>query len=128
MFNADLGTARCDFPGGSAQDLYKSTRKLLSLPDDYKIWTGHDYPSSSRQDPVPYMSVCEQKQRNRYLQEEVSEQVFLEMRRERDAGLSEPKLLHASLQVNIRGGRLPSPSSKGERSFHMPLRLGSTQL
>jgi len=128
LFNADLGTARCDFPGGSAQDLYMSTRKLLSLPDHYKIWTGHDYPSADRQDPVPYMSVREQKQRNRYLQDDVSEGVFREMRSKRDAGLNEPKLLHASLQVNIRGGRLPSPSSQGDRFLQMPLRLGGTLL
>lgn len=127
MFNADLGTARCDFPGGSAKALYQSTRKLLSLPEHYKIWTGHDYPSVDRQDPVPYMSVQEQKQRNRYLQDGVSQQTFEDMRRERDAGLKEPKLLHASLQVNIRGGRLPSVSSQGQRFLQMPLRVESAK-
>jgi hypothetical protein len=71
------------------------------------------------------MSVREQKLRNRYLQDHVSEQIFQEMRSERDAGLSEPKLLHASLQVNIRGGRLPTPSPSGERFVRVPLRVGN---
>lgn len=88
MFNADLGTARCDFPGGSAKDLYHSTRKLLSLPDSYKIWTCHDY---------PHMSVADQKQRNCYLQDYVTKQQFLDMRSQRDLQLQEPKMLHPSL-------------------------------
>ncbi|KAL1582276.1 hypothetical protein WHR41_09234 [Cladosporium halotolerans] len=123
VFNADLGTARCDFPGGSAKDLYHSTRKLLSLPDNYKIWTGHDYPSNGRMCPVPYMSVADQKQRNRYLSDIVSEQDFLHMRTQRDAQLKEPKMLHPSLQINIRGGRLPAPMPSGERTLTFPIRL-----
>lgn len=106
VFIADLGTARCDFPGGSARDLYQCTRKLLSLPDHYKIWTGHDYPSAERKCPVPYMSVAEQRSSNRFLQNNVSEQAFLDMREQRDNTLREPKLLHASLRANIRGGRI----------------------
>lgn len=105
VFHADLGTARCDFPGGSASALYQSTRKLLSLPGHYKIWTGHDYPPADRDCPVPYMTVGDQRQRNRYLLDNVSERQFLNIRSQRDAQLKEPKLLHASLQFNIRGGR-----------------------
>lgn len=127
VFNADLGTARCDFPGGSSKALYQSTRNLLSLPSHYKIWTGHDYPSPERQCPVPYMSVEDQKQRNRYLRDDVSEQTFQEMRNERDACLGEPKLLHPSLQINIRGGRLPKPSPQGEYFLRLPLRFGNVR-
>jgi glyoxylase-like metal-dependent hydrolase (beta-lactamase superfamily II) len=122
-----LGVARCDFPGGSAKALYQSTRKLLSLPDHVKIWTGHDYPSATRKEPVPFMSVADQRERNGYLQDGLTEEAFLEKRTQRDAGLNEPKLLHQSLQVNIRGGRLPKPSLAGERFLVLPLRLGGAK-
>ncbi|GAB7358606.1 hypothetical protein MBLNU230_g3837t1 [Neophaeotheca triangularis] len=124
VFNADLGVARCDFPGGSAKALYQSTRKLLSLPDHVKIWTGHDYPSATRKEPVPFMSVAEQRERNGYLQDELTEEGFLEKRTQRDSSLNEPKLLHQSLQVNIRGGRLSKPSSEGQRFLTLPLLVG----
>lgn len=124
LFNADLGTARCDFPGGSAKELYQSTRKLLSLPNHYKIWTGHDYPSADRQCPLPYMSVADQKQHNRYLDDEMSEPKFQQMRSERDSQLKEPRLLHVSLQINIRGGRLPRQSTGDVRLLRLPLHLG----
>jgi glyoxylase-like metal-dependent hydrolase (beta-lactamase superfamily II) len=122
-----LGVARCDFPGGSAKALYQSTRKLLSLPDHVKIWTGHDYPSAARKEPVPFMRVADQRERNGYLQDDLTEEAFLEKRTQRDAGLNEPKLLHQSLQVNIRGGRLPKPSLAGERFLVLPLRLGGAK-
>lgn len=123
--NADLGTARCDFPGGSSKALYGSTRKLLGLPSRHKLWTGHDDPSvAERRCPVPYMSVEEQKQGNCHVRDHVTEQAFQEMRDERDANLDEPKLLHASLQINIRGGRLPKPTSQGEYYLRLPLSSG----
>ncbi|KAM0717952.1 hypothetical protein Q7P37_006284 [Cladosporium fusiforme] len=92
---------------GSAKALYHSVQKLLSLPDHYNIYTGHDYISDERKQAVPYMTVLDHKERNHYAQADVSEQIFMEMRETRDADLSEPKLLHAALQTNIRGGRLP---------------------
>ncbi|KAI7232519.1 putative metallo-beta-lactamase domain protein [Hortaea werneckii] len=125
VFNADLGTARCDFPGGDAKALYDSTRKLLSLPDHFRIWTGHDYPTSERPTPVPFMSVGDQKKQNRYLGDAVTETDFEKMRRERDAALNEPKLLHPSLQINIRGGKMPCAASDGQRYVHLPLKFSS---
>jgi glyoxylase-like metal-dependent hydrolase (beta-lactamase superfamily II) len=127
VFNADLGVARCDFPGGSAKALYQSTRKLLSLPDHVRVWTGHDYPSATRKEAVPFMRVDEQRERNGYLQADLTEDGFLEKRTQRDAGLNEPKLLHQSLQVNIRGGRLPKPSAQGMRFLVLPLRVGDAK-
>merc|ERR1712014_482272 len=125
VFIADLGTARCDFPGGDAKALYDSTRKLLSLPDHYRIWTGHDYPTSERQTPVPFMSVGDQKKQNRYLGDAVTATDFEKMRRERDAVLNEPKLLHPSLQINIRGGKMPRAAPDGQRYMHLPLKFSS---
>ncbi|RMY48949.1 hypothetical protein D0864_14793 [Hortaea werneckii] len=125
VFIADLGTARCDFPGGDAKALYESTRKLLSLPDHYRIWTGHDYPTAERQTPVPFMSVGDQKKQNRYLGDAVTATDFEKMRRERDAVLNEPKLLHPSLQINIRGGKMPGAASDGQRYMHLPLKFPS---
>jgi glyoxylase-like metal-dependent hydrolase (beta-lactamase superfamily II) len=125
VFNADLGVARCDFPDGSAKALYRSTQKLLSLPGHFKIWTGHDYTSAARKEPVPFMSVAEQRERNGYLQVDLTEDAFVKKRTQRDSGLNKPKLLHQSLQVNIRGGRLPKQSSTGQYFLTLPLRLDS---
>ncbi|KOS42980.1 hypothetical protein ACN38_g6142 [Penicillium nordicum] len=121
LFHVDIGTARCDFPGGDANDLFRSGRKLLSLPDHFKIWTGHDYPPDGR-DPVPWMSVQDHKELNKHLKDGISEEEFVTLRKERDAGLAAPKLLHQSLQVNIRAGHLPS-SKYGHRLLHLPLKL-----
>jgi hypothetical protein len=97
------------------------------LPDHVKVWTGHDYPSAARKEPVPFMSVAEQRERNGYLQDGLTEEAFLEKRTQRDSALSEPRLLHQSLQVNIRGGRLPEPSPGGQRFLTLPLRLGGAK-
>ncbi|GAD93141.1 metallo-beta-lactamase domain protein [Paecilomyces variotii No. 5] len=126
LFHADIGTARCDFPGGSANDLYKSGRKLLSLPDHVKIWTGHDYPPEGR-DSVPWISVKEHREQNRHLNDKVTEEEFVAFRKERDAKLAEPKLLHQSLQMNIRAGRLPKPTESGHRMLHLPLKLNGLE-
>ncbi|KAK6383912.1 hypothetical protein LTS17_003204 [Exophiala oligosperma] len=123
IFHADIGTARCDFPGGSAYDLYKSTQKLLSMADDVKIWTGHDYPPEDRALPQPYMTVRQHKTQNKHLKDDVSEDDFVAMRRERDAQLGEPRLLHQSLQMNIRAGRLPGSTPFGQKLLHLPLKL-----
>lgn len=126
LFHADIGTARCDFPGGSANDLYKSGRKLLSLPDHVKIWTGHDYPPDGR-DSVPWISVKEHREQNKHLNDNVTEEEFVTFRKERDAKLAEPKLLHQSLQMNIRAGRLPKPTESGHRMLHLPLKLNGLE-
>jgi len=123
LFNVDIGTARCDFPGGSAQDLFKSGRRLLSFPDHVKIWTGHDYPTAARPDPVPYVTVGGHKERNKHLMDGTTEAQYVSLRQQRDATMAEPRLLHQSIQINIRGGRLPAPTESGQRFVHLPLKM-----
>ncbi|BDD61145.1 hypothetical protein MPDQ_007826 [Monascus purpureus] len=123
LFHPDIGTARCDFPGGSARDLFISGRKLLSLPGHVKIWTGHDYPPDGRDAPVPWMTVQDHRILNKFLKDNVGEEEFVALRKERDSQLGEPRLLHQSLQVNIRAGRLPKPTEGGFRFLHLPLKL-----
>ncbi|PLB33476.1 MBL fold metallo-hydrolase [Aspergillus candidus] len=127
IFHADIGTARCDFPGGSAHALFQSCRKLLSLPDDVKIWTGHDYPPDDRPRPCPWMTVEEHRRLNRHLRDGTGEDEYIALREERDAQLPAPKLLHQSLQFNIRAGRLPAPTKAGFRLLHLPLRLDEVE-
>jgi hypothetical protein len=125
LFNADVGSARCDFPGGDSHELYGSVHKLLDLPEDYKIWTGHDYPpgGEDRTEPRPYQTVAEQAKSNKHLKRGVPEEDFVKWRNERDAQLAEPKLLHWALQFNIRAGRLPMSSKLGDRLMHVPLKV-----
>lgn len=119
----DIGTARCDFPGGSAHNLFTSGRKLLGLPDHVKLWPGHDYPPEERGVPVPWMSVRDHKAQNKHLNDSVTEEEFVALRKARDASLAAPRLLHESLQVNIRAGRLPRSTPAGQRLLHLPLKL-----
>ncbi|KAL4890838.1 beta-lactamase-like protein [Aspergillus ambiguus] len=123
IFHVDIGTARCDFPGGSARDLYESGRKVLNLPDHVRIWTGHDYPPDTRGNPVPFMSVKDHRSQNKHLMDGITADTFVNLRQDRDAGLAEPRLLHQSLQMNIRAGRLPQPTPSGQRLLHLPLKL-----
>ncbi|KAK1750421.1 putative beta-lactamase hydrolase-like protein [Echria macrotheca] len=126
LFHVDIGTARCDFPGGSAHDLYQSAKKLLSLPGHVQIWTGHDYPPEGEREPVPGVSVAEHRERNKHLRDGVTEKQFVAMRRERDAHLAAPRLLHESLQVNVRAGRLPKENEAGMRLLKVPLKTKGT--
>lgn len=123
LFHADIGTARCDFPGGSADSLFQSGHKLLGLPDHVKIWTGHDYPPEERKSPMSWMSVEDHKAENKHLKTGITADEFVALRKERDAKLAEPKLLHQSLQINIRAGHLPTPTETGHRMLHLPLKL-----
>ncbi|CZR70172.1 probable metallo-beta-lactamase domain protein [Phialocephala subalpina] len=123
IFHADIGTARCDFPGGSANNLFGSGRKLLAMPDHVRIWTGHDYPPSDRDTPMAFMSVRDHRNQNKHLKESITEEDFIHLREERDAKLGEPRLLHQSLQINIRGGRLPKLTELGHSFLHLPLKL-----
>ncbi|UNI24543.1 hypothetical protein JDV02_010279 [Purpureocillium takamizusanense] len=122
LFNADVGSARCDFPGGDARQLFASVRKLLSHPEQFKIWTGHDYPPETRDGPVSAMTVGEQRARNKHLKDGVVEDEFVKWRTERDATLSEPRLIHHALQFNIRAGKLPAKSAAGDRLLHLPIK------
>jgi glyoxylase-like metal-dependent hydrolase (beta-lactamase superfamily II) len=124
LFHADIGTARCDFPGGSADNLFDSGRSLLELPSHVKIWAGHDYPPNERDVAVPYMTVQEHKELNKHVQDGVTKEEFVSVRNKRDSSLGAPRLLHQSLQFNIRAGRLPKPTEGGYRLLHLPLKLG----
>lgn len=114
-----MGSARCDFPGGNAKDLFQTASKLFTLPPHFKIYTGHDYPPNApRSDPQADSTVAEQMAHNKHLRAGTSEADFVAWRTERDAGLAEPRLIHQALQVNIRAGRLPR-----DGLLHVPVKL-----
>lgn len=120
LFMPDVGTARCDFPGGDAVALYRSIHRLLDLPDDTRLFVCHDYPAGRR----PYRwetSVAEQRRDNIHVGGDVAEADFVAMRRERDATLRMPRLILPSIQVNVRAGRLPAAESNGVRYLKLPL-------
>ncbi|KAK3330730.1 metallo-beta-lactamase domain protein [Apodospora peruviana] len=123
IFHADVGTARCDFPGGSPYNLYASARKLLAMPGHVKVWTGHDYPPDGRSGPAAYMTVHDHKIQNKHVKDGIVEDEFVALRNKRDAALGAPRLLHQSLQMNIRAGRLPKPTAAGQHLLHLPLNL-----
>jgi glyoxylase-like metal-dependent hydrolase (beta-lactamase superfamily II) len=120
MFMPDVGTARCDFPGGNAHQLYQSIRKLLSLPDATRLFLCHDYPPPGR-DPVLQTTVAAQRLSNIHVHDGVSEEEFVSMRQRRDAGLEMPVLLLPAVQVNIRAGALPPAEANGKRYLKIPL-------
>ena len=125
LFNADVGSARCDFPGGDATKLYNSVKKLLDLPNNVKIWTGHDYPpgGEGRGQPRAFMTVEEQNEGNKHLKKGVAEEDFIKWRSDRDASLAAPKLIHQALQLNIRAGQLPEADEDGDRFLRVPVKL-----
>ncbi|KAK4136091.1 Metallo-hydrolase/oxidoreductase [Trichocladium antarcticum] len=123
LFHPTLGTARCDFPGGSASALYYTGRMLLSLPDNVRIWTGHDYPVEGERAPEPWATVAEHRAQNKHLRDGVTEKEFVEARMDRDRQLAAPRLVHESLQVNVRGGKLPEVDAGGIRSFKLPVKV-----
>lgn len=121
LFMPDFGTGRCDFPSGSANDLYHSVHeRLYSLPDDTKVYTGHDYLPNGR--PLKFMAtIGEEKAENIQLKKHTTREEFVRFRTERDRTLSAPKLLLPSVQVNIDAGRLPPPSPNGKRYLKIPV-------
>jgi glyoxylase-like metal-dependent hydrolase (beta-lactamase superfamily II) len=120
LFMPDVGTARCDFPGGSAQTLYDSIQKVLSYPDETKLYMCHDYPPTDR--PVAYCTtVGEEKRSNIHVHTGISEKQFVQMRNKRDATLDMPNLILPSIQVNIRAGHLPEPEANGKSYSKIPL-------
>src|SRR5437667_12460151 len=116
----DGGTARTDFPGGSARALWKSIQRILALPDDTRLFTGHDYCPGGRK-PAWESTVAQQKAENVQLTKARTEEAFISLRELRDKELPLPKLMLHSLQVNIRGGRLPDPEDNGKRYLKIPL-------
>ena len=122
LFMPDVGTARCDFPGGDAATLYQSVQRLLSLPETTVLHLCHDYPPSER--PVcSAVTVAEQRADNIHVKAGISETDFIQMRTERDAGLDMPRLILPSLQVNIRAGAFPQAEENGVAYLKLPLNL-----
>lgn len=122
LFMPDVGTARCDFPDGSAEQLYASIRRILSYPDETMLMMCHDYPPSSRLH-CSTTTVAEQRQNNIHVNDTISEQEFIELRNRRDRTLDSPQLLFPSVQVNIRAGEFPAPERNGLRYLKVPLDL-----
>jgi glyoxylase-like metal-dependent hydrolase (beta-lactamase superfamily II) len=119
LFMPDSGTARADFPGGDARQLWKSIQRILRLPGDTRLFTGHDYRPKGR--PALWeSSVAAQKAQNVHLRD-FDETKFVKLRKERDRSLPLPALMLAALQVNIAGGRLPAPEDDGRRYLKIPL-------
>jgi glyoxylase-like metal-dependent hydrolase (beta-lactamase superfamily II) len=119
IFMPDSGTARADFPGGSAKVLWSSIQEILALPDETRLFTGHDYQPGGR-NPKWESTVGEQKRSNTHLAG-VDEQSFIALREARDKTLPMPKLILHALQINVRGGRLPEPEANGRRYLKYPL-------
>ncbi|WP_171462662.1 MBL fold metallo-hydrolase [Burkholderia thailandensis] len=120
LFMPDYGTARCDFPGGDARTLYRSIRKVLSLPPATRLYMCHDYQPNGR--AVQYAStVANELRENVHIREGVTEDDFVAMRTARDATLDMPVLMLPSVQVNMRAGRLPEPEDNGVRYLKIPL-------
>ncbi len=122
MFMPDYGTARADFPGGDAHQLYRSMRRLLALPSETRLFMCHDYKAPGRDEYAWETTVGEQRAMNKHVRDGVSEEEFVAMRTERDAGLSAPSLLLPSIQVNMRAGRFPPAEANGVRYMLVPVK------
>lgn len=120
LFMPDVGTARCDFPGGDAHSLYRSMRKLLSLPVETRLFMCHDYPPEGRS-ALWETTVAEQRAGNIHVHDGVSEEDFVRMRTARDATLEMPVLILPAVQVNIRAGEMPPPENNGVSYLKIPL-------
>ncbi|WP_340265791.1 MBL fold metallo-hydrolase [Sphingobium mellinum] len=121
LFMPDYGTARTDFPGGNARQLYRSIRRLLALPRETRLFLCHDYQAPGRDCYMWETTIGLQRDGNVHVHEGIDEEGFVAMRTARDATLAMPKLILPSIQVNIRGGRLPEPASNGTRYLKIPL-------
>jgi glyoxylase-like metal-dependent hydrolase (beta-lactamase superfamily II) len=120
LFMPDGGTARTDFPGGSAKDLWNSIQRILDLPDETRLFTGHDYRPGGRE-PLWESTVAQQRRDNIHLVKAKTENEYIALRQKRDQELPLPKLMLQSLQINLRGGRLPEPEANGTRYLKIPL-------
>ncbi|WP_095057799.1 MBL fold metallo-hydrolase [Pseudomonas sp. Irchel s3f7] len=120
LFMPDVGTARCDFPGGNANQMFASIHKLLAFPASVRLYVCHDYPPEGRE-PSCMTTVGEQRQRNIHVRDGIDEAAFVEMRTRRDAGLGMPTLLLPAIQVNVRAGNLPPAEDNGVTYLKIPL-------
>jgi glyoxylase-like metal-dependent hydrolase (beta-lactamase superfamily II) len=123
LFMPDYGTARADFPGGSARDLYRSIKRLLALPAPTRLFMCHDYKAPGRDHYAWETTVGEQRAHNAHVKDGVTEEAFVAMRTARDATLTAPLLLLPSIQVNIRAGHLPPADADGVHYLKIPVRL-----
>ena len=123
LFMPDVGTARCDFPGGHAATLYQSVQKLLTLPEDTRMFMCHDYPPEGREQHLCETTVGEQKRNNIHVREGISQSEFVAMREKRDATLQMPRLILPSIQVNIRAGEMPPAEDNGTTYLKVPINV-----
>jgi glyoxylase-like metal-dependent hydrolase (beta-lactamase superfamily II) len=121
LFMPDFGTARCDFPGGSAEVMFDSVQRILSLPDDTRIFVGHDYKAPGREVYAWESTVGDQKALNVHVGAGRSRADFVELRQKRDATLAMPRLIVPSLQVNMRAGQMPEPEDNGLSYLKVPI-------
>ncbi len=123
LFMPDYGTARADFPGGDARTLYRSIRKVLSLPPETRLFMCHDYKAPGRDSYAWETTVAAQRATNVHVREGIGEDEFVAMREKRDAGLAAPRLLLPSIQVNIRAGRFPAAEDNGVHYLKIPVKI-----
>ena len=122
LFMPDVGSARCDFPGGDAHQLYQSVRRILALPPQTRLFLCHDYPPDTRASQ-PMCTVADQRQGNIHVRDGITEAEFVAMRQARDATLAMPNLILPSVQVNIRAGHLPPAESDGHHYLKLPVNV-----
>lgn len=121
VFMPDYGTARCDFPGGDANQLYRSIKRIFSFPPETTLWMCHDYKPVGREVYAWRSTVSEQRAKNIHIHDDVTEEEFAKMRRARDKSLDMPVLILPSIQVNIRAGNVPPPDADGHVYLRLPV-------
>ena len=121
LFMPDYGTARCDFPRGSAEQLYDSVQNLFQLPEDTRVFLCHDYLPETRESYVCESDIQTQKTQNIHIHQGISKTEFAKMRNQRDSGLSMPKLILPSIQINMKAGQFPEPEQNGVSYLKLPL-------
>ena len=121
LFMPDYGTARCDFPGGSAEQLYDSIQKVLSLPDETRLFMCHDYGAPGREEYAWETTVAEERANNVHVGGDATKEAFVKMREARDAELGMPRLIIPSIQVNMRAGEMPPAEDNGQVYLKVPL-------
>jgi len=122
IFAPHLGTARCDFPGGSAKQLFDTVQRFYTLADDTVVYLGHDYPKAG-DEPMAATTIGESKQHNRQIQTETELEEFVSKREARDNSLAVPKLLFPALQANMRNGQFGAPSDQGQQFIKIPVNV-----
>ena len=121
LFMPDYGTARCDFPRGSAEQLYDSVQSLFQLPEDTRVFLCHDYLPETRESYVCESDIQTQKKQNIHIHQGISKAEFAQMRNQRDSGLSMPKLILPAIQINMKAGQFPEPEANGMSYLKLPL-------